>query len=246
MDQNLNLIGIYIFRDYVLSIDEDNTRIIGYLSLEHIFNTFFPEHVSKINEIIFVDTGCAIAWMMQAFEFKKNQRLFHDFNNTAMGWALPAAIAGSIIKKKKRIIAVIGDGSMQLNIQELATLVKYKLPVKIFLINNFWHAMIRQTQDQWLKSRYFASSFKGGLPEVKLLNIAKEYGIKGSSCSLNSQLKKEIFKTINSNGPVICDVRIDPKHSVIPQVKFGHPNEDPEPLLPRKEFLDNMIIKPLK
>ena len=89
---------------------------------------------------------------MQAFKFKKNQLLFHDFNNTAMGWALPAAIAGSLAKnKKKRIVAIIGDGSFQLNIQELATLMKLNLPIKIFLVNNFGHAMIRQTQDQWLK-----------------------------------------------------------------------------------------------
>ena len=200
----------------------------------------------KNNEILFVDTGCAIAWMMQAFKFKKNQNLFHDFNNTAMGWALPAAIAGSIAKRKKRIIAVIGDGSLSMNIQELAIIVKHKLPIKIFLINNSGHAMIQQTQDQWLKSRYFASSIEGGLPEINYLKIAKEYGIKGSTCSLNSGLKKIISKTINSNGSFFCDLRIDINHSVIPQIKFGKPNEDLEPLLPRKEFLENMLIKPLK
>ena len=200
----------------------------------------------KNNEIIFVDTGCAIAWMMQAFKFKKNQSLFHDFNNTEMGWALPAAIAGSIAKKKKRIIAVIGDGSLSMNIQELATLVEHKLPIKIFLINNSGHAMIRQTQDQWLKSKYFASSTEGGLPDINYLKIAKEYGIKGSTCSLNSELKKTISKAINSNSSFFCDLRIDIKHGVIPQVKFGKPNEDLEPLLPRKEFLENMLIKPLK
>ena len=141
---------------------------------------------------------------------------------------------------------MIGDGSLSMNIQELATLVEHKLPIKIFLINNSGHAMIRQTQDQWLKSKYFASSIEGGLPDINYLKIAKEYGIKGSTCTLNSELKKTISKAINSKGSFFCDLRIDIKHGVIPQVRFGKPNEDLEPLLPRKEFLENMLIKPLK
>lgn len=201
----------------------------------------------KDDELIFADTGCSIAWIMQSFRFKKNQLLFHDFNNTAMGWALPAAIAGSLAKnKKKRVIAIIGDGSFQLNIQELATLIKLNLPIKIFLVNNFGHAMIRQTQDQWLKSKYFASSFEKGLPEVNFLNVVKSYGLNTTSCKYNADLRKIINKTINSKGAYFCNVEIDKKHGVIPQVKFGRPNEDPEPLLPRKEFLDNMITDVLK
>jgi len=201
----------------------------------------------KNDEVIFADTGCAIAWIMQAFKFKKNQLLFHDFNNTAMGWALPAAIAGSLAKnKKKRIVAIIGDGSFQLNIQELATLMKLNLPIKIFLVNNFGHAMIRQTQDQWLKSKYFASSFEKGLPKVNFQKVVESYGLNTISCRYNSELKKTIKKVINSKGAYFCNIEIDKKHGVIPQVKFGRPNEDPEPLLPRKEFLDNMIVDIIK
>jgi len=199
----------------------------------------------KKNELICVDTGCAIAWMMQAFEFKKDQKLFHDFNNTAMGWALPGAIAASIALKRRKIISVIGDGSFQLNIQELGTLVKHNLPIKIFLINNSGQSMIRQTQEQWLNAKYFASSFEGGLPKINFLNIATEYGLKTFSCSLNKSLKEIIRKTIQSKGPALCEIKINTSHRVVPQVKFGYPNEDLEPLLPRKEFLQNMIIKAL-
>ena len=63
------------------------------------------------DEVIFADTGCAIAWIMQAFKFKKNQLLFHDFNNTAMGWALPAAIAGSLAKNKKKTIHILNENN---------------------------------------------------------------------------------------------------------------------------------------
>src|SRR3989338_5081871 len=73
---------------------------------------------------IFIDTGCTVGWMMQAFDFKKNQRLYHDWNNTAMGWALPASIGASFALRKKDIVCVTGDGSLQMNIQELATVIK--------------------------------------------------------------------------------------------------------------------------
>ena len=163
----------------------------------------------KNDEVIFADTGCAIAWIMQAFKFKKNQLLFHDFNNTAMGWALPAAIAGSLARnKKKRIVAIIGDGSFQLNIQELATLMKLNLPIKIFLVNNFGHAMIRQTQDQWLKSKYFASSFEKGLPKVNFQKVVESYGLNTISCRFNSELKKTIKKVINSKGAYFCNIEM--------------------------------------
>ena len=123
---------------------------------------------------------------------------------------------------------------------------KLNLPIKIFLVNNFGHAMIRQTQDQWLKSKYFASSFEKGLPKVNFQKVVESYGLNTISCRYNSELSKTIKKTINSKGAYFCNIEIDKKHGVVPQVKFGRPNEDPEPLLPRKEFLDNMIVDIIK
>ncbi|MCK4830442.1 thiamine pyrophosphate-binding protein, partial [bacterium] len=87
-------------------------------------------------DVIFTDTGCCLAWMMQAFDFKINQRIYHDWNNTCMGWALPASIGGCFALGKKPVTCVTGDGSLQMNIQELSTVMKHQLPIKIFLINN--------------------------------------------------------------------------------------------------------------
>ncbi len=196
-------------------------------------------------EAIVIDTGCTVAWMMQGFEFKKNQRLYHDWNNTAMGWALPAAIGASFALNKRPIICVTGDGALQMNIQELATVIRHKLPIKIFLINNHGHSMIQQTQDQWLGSKYFASSIKGGLAFPDFLRVAKAYGFKTVNIAKNSELSDKIRDVFKSRGPVFCNVEIKPEHRVVPQVKFGRPNEDPEPFLERKEFLENMIVKPL-
>jgi acetolactate synthase-1/2/3 large subunit len=196
-------------------------------------------------ETIFLDTGCTLAWTMQAFDFKEGQRIFHDWNNTAMGWALPAGIGASFALGRRPVVCVTGDGSLQMNIQELATIVRHDLPIKIFLLNNHGHSMIQQTQDQWLGARYLASSVSGGLADPNYLAIAQAYGLRTLSASRNAELADVIAETLLTAGPVFCHVDVRPEHRVIPQVKFGRPNEDPEPLLPRHEFLANMIVKPL-
>lgn len=196
-------------------------------------------------DIIITDTGCCLAWIMQAFEFKSNQRIFHDWNNTAMGWALPASMGASFAFTGKPIICITGDGSLQMNIQELATIVRHQLPIKIFLVNNGGYSMIRQTQDQWLESKYLASSLEGGLAVPDFVKIATAYGIKTVTIGKNNRIGEGIRKTMDLEGPVLCNIDIDSEHRVAPQVKFGRPNEDLEPLLDRQEFAKEMIIRPL-
>ncbi len=200
---------------------------------------------SAEGDVIFVDTGCALAWMAQTFEFKEGQRLFHDFNNTAMGYALPASIGASIALDGDPITCVTGDGSLQMNIQELATVLRHNLPIKIFLINNHGFSMIQQTQDQWLNSRYEASTVEGGLAFPDFVKVANAYGYKTITIAKNAELREKIRRVFDIEGPVFCNVEISPKHRVIPQTKFGRAIEDPEPLLDRDEFLENMLIKPL-
>jgi acetolactate synthase I/II/III large subunit len=201
-------------------------------------------HELSEGEIILIDTGCALAWMMQAFEPKKDQRLIHDFNNTAMGYALPGSIGASFAANKKRIICVTGDGSLQMNIQELATVIKHGLPIKIFLINNRGYNMIRQTQEQWLNGRYEASSVESGLAFPDFMKVAKAYGFKTNSIVNNQDVGRKIRRATQYQGPFFCNVHISQEHRVIPQVVFGRPNEDSEPFLNREEFLRNMIVKP--
>jgi acetolactate synthase I/II/III large subunit len=193
-----------------------------------------------------VDSGCGVAWTGQGFEFKANQRLFSAFNNTPMGYALPASIGASFALGKKPVVCITGDGGLQINIQELATIIRHNLPVKIFTLDNEGYSMIRQTQDQWFESRYVASSVESGLAFPDLEKVAKAYGYKVVSIKRNREAAGKIREVMQSAGPVFCNVKIDPEHRVIPQVKFGRGIEDSEPLLERKEFLENMIVKPLE
>ncbi|MDD5108734.1 MAG: thiamine pyrophosphate-binding protein [Candidatus Omnitrophica bacterium] len=197
-------------------------------------------------DVIFADTGCSLAWVLQSFEFKKGQKLFSAFNNTPMGYSLPASIGASFAINKKPVICVTGDGGLQMNIQELITALKHKLPIKIFLFNNHGYGMIRQTQDQWFCSRYEASTIESGLAFPDFIKVAKAYGYKTVNILKAKDMHKGISETLHSKGPVLCNIEMHLGHSVIPQVKFGRALEDGEPLLERKHFFECMIVKPHK
>jgi len=195
---------------------------------------------------IVIDTGCSIAWMMQGFTPRDGHRLFHDFNNTAMGWALPAAIGACFARPEVPVVCVTGDGSLMMNIQEMATVTRHGLPITMFLINNKGYSMIQQTQDQWLDSNYLASSLEGGLAFPDFNRVANGFGWDTLDLIRNADCDDAVQSALNSVRPVVCNVRVPARQRVIPQVKFGRPNEDPEPLIPRTEFRQNMIVTPVE
>lgn len=220
----------------------------AYHAEAHLNPYVFVKHLAdacREGETIFLDTGCTLAWMMQAFECKHGQRVYHDWNNTAMGWALPASIGACFALDQRPVVCVTGDGSLQMNIQELATVIRHQLPIKVFLLNNHGYSMIQQTQDQWLGSQYHASCVDGGLAFPDFERVARAYGYETFRIARNAEARGRIGEVLQTDGPVFCNVEVRPEHRVVPQVKFGRPNEDLEPLLPREEFLENMIVKPL-
>ena len=129
-----------------------------------------------------------------------------------------------------------------MNIQELITIVRHNLPIKIFLLNNKGYSMVQQTQEQWLNSRYEATTIDGGLGFPDFVKVAGSYGFKVINIVENNMLSESIQTAYNESGPTFCNIEIPSESRVIPQVKFGRPLEDSEPLLDRKELLDNMII----
>ena len=207
--------------------------------------TFFEKLSKTADEkaTIVVDTGCSIAWSMQAWHFKGSQRLYHDFNNTAMGWALPASIGIWFANnRKEQLICVVGDGSFMVSIQELSTAKQHKIPLKIFLINNQGYAMIRQTQEQWFESNYVASSSKSDLLFPNFEKLAHSFGYEYECINDNKNIEDKLQSLLSKSCQTICEVKVGHDSRVIPQVKYGRPNEDMEPLLPREIFKANMII----
>ena len=199
----------------------------------------------KEGDIMTVDTGCALPWMMQGFGFKRGQRLFHDFNNTAMGWAVPAAIGASFAAPNKRIVCVVGDGSFMMNLQEMATIRHHNLPIKIFLINNNGYSMVRQTESEWLNDKNMGTGNEAlSFPDYS--SLAESFNFQYSSIWKNHQLDERIRWSLNNTQPTLCNIMIPEDAKVWPKLVYGNPIEDTEPLLPRKEFRKNMIIDPLK
>lgn len=198
------------------------------------------------NQIVVADCGANLTWTIQAFKVKRGQRLFSAMGNSPMGYSLPASIGASIALNKKPIICIIGDGGLQVNIQEFQTVVKYNIPVKIFILNNHSYGIIKQFQDFYFNSNYVATTPESGYSMPDFLKVANAYGIKSERISNHEEIRSKINKILKVNGPVICDVIIEDTAIIIPKLEFGNPIEDLSPLLPRKEFLNNMIIKPLE
>lgn len=192
----------------------------------------FIDELSKLtpnSSRIILDTGCAVAWTSQKWNIKDNQRVYHDYNNTAMGWSLPAALASTLIDDGKETLVLVGDGSFMMNIQELSIISESKNPVKIFILNNYGYSMIKQTQDQWFDSSYFASNGGAELPFPNFQKIAKAFGFGYSSIKHERNFVTKIESVINSKKSEICEVIISEKARVIPQVKFGSPIQVMEP-----------------
>ena len=202
----------------------------------------------KLNkkDIILTDDGGHLTWTIQAFKVKKGQRVFSAFGNSPMGYAFPAALGASLANKKKRIICVDGDGSIQINIQELQTMVANNIPLKLFIINNDGYGIIKQFQELYLNKRYEASISSKGVTNPNFKKIASAYGINYSEIKNNKEIDKVLDKILNSKKPEFVNVIIDPNQKIVPKLQFGNPIEDLSPLLPRSEFKKNMMIPLLK
>ena len=177
---------------------------------------------------------------MQSLNVKENQRIFTNFGNSSMGYALPAAI-GAAVDTDKTVVCIDGDGGFQMNIQELQTIVNYRLPIKIFIINNECYGIIKQFQDAYFDSRYIATEPKDYSSPV-FSEVSKAYGIKSVKIDINSDVKHEIKKVLDYPGPILCEVMVDKNQKLNPKLEFGNPLEDMFPYLSDEELSDNMII----
>lgn len=225
---------------------------------EYVNSYYFIEVLSKLmleNEVIVTSDGTALSCTFQAIKLKRGQRLISNIGLSAMGYGLPASIGACIARGRKRIICLEGDGSLQLNIHELQTIVHYKLPIKLFVFNNNGYLAIKITQDAYFKSHYVGSGPESGLSFPDLMKIAKAYGIPAVRINNHAGMERQIKSVLGEKGPVICEIMMDPHQPLIPKVTsesksegrlISKPLEDMYPFLPRAEFYKNMIIPPIK
>ena len=191
--------------------------------------------------VIIPDDGGNLTWTMQAFQLKDGQRLFSAFGNSPMGYSFPASIgAAYAVARNVPVIAIIGDGSFQMNIQELQTIAYYKIPIKLFILNNHSYGIIKQFQDTLFEGRYEATSPEKGYAPPDFVKIIGAYGLKAVTIKNHAELSPKIKEVLREKGPVICNVEIASGQKLIPKLEFGNSIENLSPELNPAE-LANII-----
>jgi acetolactate synthase-1/2/3 large subunit len=193
-------------------------------------------------------TACIVPF--QAAKLKRGQRLISNSGSASMGYDLPAAI-GVSVARNARTLCIAGDGSLQMNVQELQTVIGYKLPIKIFVLNNGGYLSIRQTQVGFFQGRKIGESPESGVTFPKMVRIAAAYGIPSFMIEKVADLDI-VRRELKSTGPTLFDVQLDPEQGfeprlrsrILPDGKILTPNlEDMYPFLSPEELSSNMLIK---
>jgi acetolactate synthase-1/2/3 large subunit len=203
------------------------------LSGDAINPNVFMHHLSKASHsarVVLADVGTHQMWAAQSIEILEGQLFITSGGMGAMGFALPASIGASFALNQTPVLVIIGDGCMQLNIQELQTIVQNKLPVKIVVMNNENLGMIRQFQDSYFESRYQSTFWGYTAPDFK--KIATAYGINSRTICKPDEVSEAvdwIWNKENKDNPVLLQVMIDPHTNAYPKIAFGKPITEMEP-----------------
>ena len=210
----------------------------------------------KEGQITVVGNGSACVAGGHGYMIKKGQRFITNSAIASMGYDLPAAIGACMADRSQDIILLTGDGSIQMNLQELQTIIHHQMPIKIFLINNGGYHSIRQTQKNFFGEPLVgigADSHDLSFPDME--KLAWAYGYPYVKACHNSQLGEAIVRTLSMEGPAICEVFVstdqnfEPKSSAkrLPDgTMVSPPLEDLSPFLPEEEMDRNMIIPRIK
>lgn len=200
---------------------------------------------------IITGNGSACVVSFQAAILKPGQRLFTNSGCATMGYAVPGAIGACVASGGKRTICLDGDGSLQMNIQELQTIVHHKYDIKIFYLNNDGYHSMRQTQSNLFKGDLVGVSATNGVSFPDMSKIAPAYGIPYLCIREVDEIQKIVQEALKNQGPVICEVMLDkeqffaPKLSskVLPDGKIISPEiDDLYPFLERDEYMQNKEI----
>jgi len=174
--------------------------------------------LSNDDAIMATDVGQHQMWAAQFFEFHQPRTLLTSGGLGTMGFGLPAAMGAQAAFPKRQVICVCGDGGVQMNIQELATMVQNRLPVKIVILNNNFLGMVRQWQELFFDKRYSQTCME--LP-IDFVKLAEAYGAKGLRTEKPAEVEQVIKEALAHNGPVVMEFKIAREEKVLPMVPAG-------------------------
>ena len=183
---------------------------------------YFIHRLNKLsigNENYVIDGGGTNVYISyQALELKKKQKIIHTASICAMGSGLPESIGAS--SSMKKVICLIGDGSLMFNLQELQTIKTNKLPVKIITFNNNGYVSIRDTQRDFLNSKFYGSSATGGIEITNIKKIAKTFNFYYDFISEKKSIDIKIKNFLNHKDACLLEVIVDPNQPIAPKQKF--------------------------
>lgn len=202
-------------------------------------------------DIVVTDMGFAFQNTHQAFRVKQGQRVFTNCGLASMGWGLPAAVGACFGGGKRRTVCIAGEGGLLMTIQEMATIMHHRLPVKLFVLNNGGYLTIKQTQEFGFEGRIMGSTEESGISFPDFMKIAEAHRFKGIRLASHQNLKQRIEEVMNHEGPVLCEIMMDPNQIQGPKA-INRRNadgtmkqtalEDSHPFLDPSEVEENLSI----
>ncbi len=227
-----------------------------YWKQEKLVNTYcLIETISKYMsaEDVYVSgsSGSCIDISMQTFRVKKGQRVFCTKGLASMGYGLPSSIGACLASDGKMTVGVNGDGGFMMNIQELETIRRLQLPIKLFVLSNKGYGAIKATQTNLFQGHLVACTEDSNLSIPRIADVAKAFGLKSIVIESNSELDEKVQEVFREDGPVICEVMTPIEVTAFPkQVSYkrkdgqmeSKPLEYMNPALSDEEMKENMII----
>lgn len=199
-------------------VAKEHEEAKGYVSAYYFIDRLCTL-LRKDDVIVPESSGGAGEITYQAFRLKKGQKMKNAAGLGSMGFGLPYAIGSCIANDRRRTILINGDGAFQLNIQEMETLHRLELPVKIFVWNNDGYASIRSMQRNNFEGRYVASDRESGLTMPDLCSVAGAYGFKTYHIRDNAELDALLPEIMQDDTPLLCEIMVLPEETVSPRVK---------------------------
>ena len=182
-------------------------------------------HATEGKAVVVTDVGQHQMWAGQFYKYDQPHNFVTSGGLGTMGFGLPAALGAQIGRPGETVVAILGDGGIQMTSEELATIKDYDLPVKVVIVNNESLGMVRQWQEIIYEERYSESLLGGGRnPDFVLL--AESYGIKGVRISQETEVKEALRAAFDYDGPVVIDARVTPNEKVFPMVPAGKGNDE--------------------
>ena len=194
---------------------DDNPDCEGYANSYKFADELFKQ--LHDGDVVVTGNGTAYTCTYQAMQVNEGVRVFANQGCAAMGYGLPASIGACVSNENGKTICVTGDGSIQMNLQELQTIVTYKLPLKLFVLENESYLAIKTTQNAFFKGNFTGSNPASGVVCPDLKRIAEAYGIPFVRVSSNEALESTISEVLNAEGAMICEVKMHPEQTLFPK-----------------------------